>query len=141
MKLTTWLPGRRLRGRYRPHMPFAVAVGLDEGREWSGCAGHRAAGAVREEAGSLRLRSRLLLSLGIAVVPWLHRDDHPPEDLHAARLRISMPTALEAFVREQVPGAQRVEFCHNERQMVVRRGWEPIAEGCEAGPGDTVQAY
>jgi hypothetical protein len=84
---------------------------------------------------------RLLMSLGIAFVPWLHRDDHPAEDLHAARLRISMPSALEAFVREQVPGAQRVEFCHNERQMVVRRGWEPIAEGCEAGPGDSVIPY
>lgn len=84
---------------------------------------------------------RLMMSLGIAAVPWLHRDDHPPEDLHAARLRISMPASLEAFVRAQVPGATRMEFCHNERHMVVRRGWSPIAEGCEPGEGDTVIRY
>lgn len=84
---------------------------------------------------------RLLLSLGIAFVPWLHRDDHPADDLREARLHISMPESIEAFVREQVPQASRVEFCHNERHMVVHRGWEPIAEGCVPGPGDTVLPF
>lgn len=84
---------------------------------------------------------RLLMSLGIAFVPYLHRDDHPAEDLRNAHLRISMPSAIESFVRAQVPGATRMEFCHNERHMVVRQGWEPIAPGCEPAPGDTVLAY
>jgi hypothetical protein len=90
---------------------------------------------------SFDIQHRWLLSLAMAFVPWLHHDDHPPEDLHEAKLRVSMPTAIEAFVREQVPQATRMEFCHNERHMVVRRGWEPIAEGCEPAPGDTVLAY
>lgn len=87
------------------------------------------------------IHHRWLLSLAMAFVPWLHRDDHPPEDLREARLRISMPVSIEAFVRQQVPGATRMEFCHNERHMVVRQGWEPIAEGCEPGDGDTVIPY
>ncbi|MBL0729205.1 DUF2145 domain-containing protein [Piscinibacter sp. HJYY11] len=87
------------------------------------------------------IHHRWLLSIAMAFVPWLHRDDHPPEDLDAATLRISMPVAIEAFVRQQVPGATRMEFCHNERHMVVRRGWEPIAEGCMPGEGDTVILY
>lgn len=71
-------------------------------------------------------------------VPWLHRSDHPPEDLDARRFRISMPASIEAFVRSRLPGAQRIEFCHDSRHVVVRRGWEPIAEGCKPAPGDDV---
>jgi hypothetical protein len=41
-------------------------------------------------------------------------------------------------VRQQAPGAQRVELCHDDRQVVVRRGWTPIADGCVPGPGDRV---
>ncbi len=84
---------------------------------------------------------RLVMTVGIALVPWLHRGDHPAEDLRTARLRISMPAAIEAFVRAQVPEARRMEFCHNERHMVVREGWAPIADGCEPGAGDTVIPY
>ena len=87
------------------------------------------------------IHHRWMLSLAMLFVPWLHRDDHPVEDLREASLRISMPVAIEAFVRQQVPGATRMEFCHNERHMVVRRGWEPIAEGCTPGDGDTVIPY
>lgn len=87
------------------------------------------------------IHHRWLLSLAMLFVPWLHNDDHPTEDLRDARLRISMPAAIEAFVHQQVPGATRMEFCHNERHMVVRRGWEPIAEGCEPAAGDTVIPY
>jgi hypothetical protein len=85
--------------------------------------------------------NRLLLWLGIAFVPWLHRDDHPEAALREARLQVSMPASIEALVRAQVPQATRMEFCHNERHMVVRRGWAPIAEGCEPGPHDTVLPY
>ena len=71
-------------------------------------------------------------------VPWLHDDDHPREDLAQKLYRVSMPASIEAFVQGSLPGAERLEFCHNERQVVIRRGWEPIAEGCVAGERDTV---
>ena len=71
-------------------------------------------------------------------IPWVHGDDHPTDDTAALRYRVSMPASIEAFVHTQVPGAARIEFCHNGRQIVIRRGWEPIAEGCIAGEQDTV---
>ncbi|MES2957628.1 MAG: DUF2145 domain-containing protein [Pseudomonadota bacterium] len=80
------------------------------------------------------------LMFAAAFVPWLHSDDHPQEDLFALRFRTSMPASIEAFVREQVPGAERIELCHDERQVVVRRGWEPIADGCRPAAGDRVVA-
>ena len=75
-----------------------------------------------------------------AFVPWLHNDDHPAADQAQAIYRVSMPEAIENFVRTQVPGAQRLEFCHTERHVVVRRGWAPIAEGCIPEADDTVIA-
>lgn len=75
-----------------------------------------------------------------AFVPWLNNDDHPAEDQAQALYRVSMPAAIEGFVRAQVPGAQRLEFCHTERHVVVRRGWAPIAEGCVPEADDTVIA-
>lgn len=92
----------------------------------------------RYEPALIDVGDRLFMSLGIAFVPWLHRDDHPADDLQQARLRVSMPEALERFVRQQAPGATRTEFCHNERHIVVHEGWTPIAEGCVPAPGDTV---
>jgi hypothetical protein len=80
------------------------------------------------------------LAWASAFVPWLHRDDHPAEDLARSVFRVSMPASIEAFVRARVPGATRVELCHAGRRVVVHRGWEPIAEGCEPGEGDTVIA-
>jgi hypothetical protein len=75
-----------------------------------------------------------------ALIPWVHSDDHPAADTETWRYRVSMPASIEAFVRQHVPQATRVEFCHNQRHIVVRRGWEPLAEGCEPAPGDTVVA-
>ena len=80
---------------------------------------------------------RILMWLG-SFVPWLHSDDHPVEDLHEAHNRISMPASIEAFIHQTVPGATRVEFCHDERHIVVHRGWTPIAEGCVPGEQDAV---
>lgn len=71
-------------------------------------------------------------------VPLVHLDDHPPADRAARRLQVSLPSTLETFVRQQAPGAERVELCHNEREIVVHRGWTPVADGCVAGDGDTV---
>ena len=73
-----------------------------------------------------------------AFIPWLHSDDHPADNLSRSVYRVSMPSSIEAFVRAQVPGATRVELCHAGRRVVVRRGWEPIAEGCQPAEGDTV---
>lgn len=71
-------------------------------------------------------------------IPWVHDDDHPPADLDRNLYRVSMPAAIEAFVQGRWPAATRLEFCHNERQVVVHRGFSPLAEGCEAGVDDTV---
>jgi len=84
--------------------------------------------------------SRWLMIAG-AFVPYLHSDDHPSADLEQARYRISMPASIEAFIHQTVPGATRVEFCHNEQQIVIRHGWTQIAEGCTAGEQDTVVRF
>ncbi len=73
-----------------------------------------------------------------AFVPWLHNDDHPPEDWARKIYRVSMPASIDGFMQAQVPGATRLEFCHNTRHVVVRRGGAPIAEGCVPGADDTV---
>jgi hypothetical protein len=71
-------------------------------------------------------------------VPFLHLDDHPPEDRFALRLAVSLPSTIEAFVRERLPGSERIELCHDGRRVVVHRGWTPIADGCVPGDGDRV---
>lgn len=83
--------------------------------------------------------SRLLMWLP-TVVPLLHLDDHPRQDRDALQLQVSLPASLESFMQQRIPGSERVEICHNERQIVVRHGGQPIADGCQAGPGDRVVA-
>lgn len=83
--------------------------------------------------------SRLLWMAG-SFVPWLHDSDHPRANLDQRRYEVSMPAAIEAFVQANIPGASRVEFCHRDRQVVIHRGWDAIAENCEPGEGDTVIA-
>jgi hypothetical protein len=73
-----------------------------------------------------------------AFVPWVRRDDHPADDRARHRYQVSMPDSIEAFVRQRLPGAQRLELCHDSRQVVLRRGWEPIGDGCRPAAGDTV---
>jgi hypothetical protein len=73
-----------------------------------------------------------------AVIPWLHNIDHPADDLAQAHYRVSMPASMEAFVQATVPGATRLEFCHADGRVVLRRGWAPIAEGCLPVETDTV---
>ena len=75
-----------------------------------------------------------------AITPLLHNDDHPAEDLARNTYRVSMPASIEAFVQARVPGATRIEFCHNERQVVVRQGWGLIPEGCKPEAQDSVIA-
>ena len=83
--------------------------------------------------------SRVLMWLG-GLIPWLHSDDHPREDLERALYRVSMPASIEGFVQGAVPGATRIEFCHTDRYVVIHRGWDAIADGCKPGEQDTVIA-
>lgn len=85
----------------------------------------------------IEVANRLWLGLA-AFVPWLHSDDHPAEDLQRLSLQVSLPGSIEAFVRDRLPGAQRIEFCHDGRQVVIHRGWAPIAEGCRPARDDQV---
>ena len=73
-----------------------------------------------------------------AFVPLIHLDDQPQEDLDALRVRTSLPPAIEAFVHERLPGARRIEMCHDGPRAVIRHGWEPVAEGCRPQAGDRV---
>ena len=81
--------------------------------------------------------SRLLM-LASAFIPFLHLDDHPAADRDAMLLRVSLPSTVEAFVRAAPAGSERVELCHDGRQVVVHRGWTPIAAGCKPADGDRV---
>ncbi len=81
--------------------------------------------------------SRLLM-FAASFIPFLHLDDHPDADRDAMLLQVSLPSALEGFVRERMAGSERVEVCHDERQVVVHRGWTPVAEGCRPAEGDRV---
>ena len=71
-------------------------------------------------------------------VPLIHSDDHPLDDLYAMRLKVSTPAALEAFVHQRVPQAQRIELCATAGEIVVRRGWQPLPPDCHAAPGDEI---
>jgi hypothetical protein len=82
-----------------------------------------------------------LLMFAALFVPWIHFDDHPDEALAAMRFQVSMPASIEAFVRNRVPGVERIELCHDERQVVIRRGWTPLAAGCQPRPDDRVVVF
>lgn len=73
-----------------------------------------------------------------AFIPWLHNDDHPADDIGRKIYRVSMPGSIESFVQDTVPGANRVEFCHADGRVVIRRGWQQITEGCKPEVQDTV---
>ncbi|MEO8384877.1 MAG: DUF2145 domain-containing protein [Betaproteobacteria bacterium] len=73
-----------------------------------------------------------------ALVPWLHNDDHPDVDIGNKIYRVSMPASIESFIKETVPGAERIEFCHVGGRVVIRRGWQQITEGCIPEVHDTV---
>ena len=80
------------------------------------------------------------LMLGSIFVPLVHMDDHPPEAIGTMQLAVSLPASLEAFARQRLPASERVEICHDGRQVVVHRGWEPVADGCIPGANDRVIA-
>ena len=81
------------------------------------------------------------LMFAAGFIPWLHLDDHPAG---GPASRCAFASACRPRSRPSCastcPGAERIELCHDERQVVVRRGWEPIAEGCRPNAGDRVFA-
>ncbi|HEX8404997.1 MAG TPA: DUF2145 domain-containing protein [Duganella sp.] len=81
--------------------------------------------------------SRLLM-LASYFVPLVHLSDHPQPDLAAMKLHVSLPSTIETFVRARFPASERVELCHDERRIVIHRGWTPIADGCVPGEGDRI---
>jgi len=80
------------------------------------------------------------LMFGSTFVPFVHLGDHPEEDRFALKLRVSLPSSIEGFVHDHVPGSERVELCHDGHRVVVHTGWSPIAAGCVRGEGDRVVA-
>jgi hypothetical protein len=34
-----------------------------------------------------------------------------------------------------------VEICHDDKQVVVHHGWDPVAPGCVPGPDDRVVPF
>ena len=54
------------------------------------------------------------------------------------KLKVSLPSTIEIFVQERLPGSERIELCHDGRQIVVHRGWTPIVDGCRPNEGDCV---
>jgi len=72
------------------------------------------------------------------LVPFIHFDDHPQEDLYALRVRTSLPRAIEAFVHKRLPAATRIQICHDGGKAIIRHGWEPVAQGCRPQAGDQV---
>jgi hypothetical protein len=79
-----------------------------------------------------------LLMFVAPFLPMIHVDDHPMDDQFAMRIRTSLPASIETFVRDRVPGALRIELCHDARHAIIHRGWEGIPEGCAPRDGDSV---
>lgn len=73
-------------------------------------------------------------------MPLIHVDDHPDEERFGMKMTLSLPDTIESFVRERLPEARRIEICHDERQVVIREGWDPIEVGCRPASGDRVIA-
>ncbi len=105
---------------------------------WGGAGDRAAAQGWLREAGyepSVFAPWRLLAWFAMAS-PFLHSDDRAPDDAEHGRYRVSLPSALEAFVHRRYPQAQRIELCHSGSAVVIRRGWAPMGKGCVAEAGD-----
>jgi hypothetical protein len=88
-------------------------------------------------AGPVRVPSRWMMFAG-QFVPLVHVDDHPVDDIYALALHTSVPAAIEDFLHRRLPGARRVELCHDDKHIVVHHGWEPLGAECAPLPGDEV---
>ena len=93
--------------------------------------------AERYDPEPVDVGSRLLM-LASYLVPLIHLDDHPEQDRAAMKLLVSLPSTIETFMRQRLPGSERVEICHDEKQVVIHRGWSPMENGCRPGDGDRI---
>lgn len=114
-----------------PRLALSPAEARDRAQAWLRHAGYRPE-AVQVGSHALKFAA--------GFVPWIHLDDHPEADRYGLVFEVSLPTALERFVRGREPQAERIELCHDEARIVVRHGWEPMGTGCVPAPGDRVQA-
>jgi hypothetical protein len=112
------------------HLPASDAPRV-QAQDWLRAQGYAAT--------PVKIPSHWLMFAG-QFVPLVHVGDHPLDDIHALALHISVPTTIEEFVQRTAPQTRRVELCHDERHIVVHRGWEPLGAGCEPLPGDDVIA-
>jgi hypothetical protein len=67
---------------------------------------------------------------------WLHNDDHPAEDLEAARYRVSMPASIEAFLKQRYVQSARTEVCYTKEHVLIRRHGEDLDADCTPAIGD-----
>ena len=72
------------------------------------------------------------------LIPLLHTNDHPSENIDRKIFQVSMPAAIEEFVKNRIDNVSRVEMCLKDNRIVIHRGWDSIADGCIAGPDDEV---
>ena len=75
----------------------------------------------------------------MALLPHMGLQHHPPQNLQALRLEVSMPASIERFVQKRWPQAQRMEWCLRGREVVVRRSWVELDEACNAQADDEVR--
>jgi hypothetical protein len=87
----------------------------------------------------VQVNSHLLMAAApfVTLLDVMH---HPEADRMALRFKTSLPDSMETFMRRRTPELRRLEFCQNERHIVVREGWMPLEEGCVARAGDRIVA-
>lgn len=76
------------------------------------------------------------LMFAAGFIPWVRLDDRPEAERYTLRLQLSLPQAIEAFARRRWPQARRIEICHAEGRVVIRRDGPPLAADCRAQAGD-----
>jgi hypothetical protein len=88
----------------------------------------------------IEVGSHLLMAIA-PFVPLLRWDDHPQQDMLELRVRTSLPSTIEHFVRGHDPTVTRIELCLDAERAVVRRGWEPILVDARASAPCTPAAH
>ncbi len=78
------------------------------------------------------------LKFAVMMSPMVRLDDHPEPQRDGLSFAVSLPRTIETFVREHDARSKRIELCHNDKAIVIRNGWEPIAPGCQPEMGDQV---
>lgn len=73
------------------------------------------------------------------VVPLIHNGDHPDSELAVNHYQLSLPSAIESFVQQQVAGTERIQLCLRGSTLVTHRGWDDMPADCSPAAGDTVQ--